>query len=112
MNWFKSQDPLLEILKDQNERLKNQTTWLERRVEALTAQILQMKRDGYNYTAPPQMPEKTDTLDERVMAAIRSRVREGSREEVELIEYASGLLIMGGEIEDVVDHILAGAQVE
>ena len=112
MNWFKSEHALLEILKDQNSRLKEQTAWLEKRVEALTDQVLSMKKDGYQWTPPVERPELTPLVDERIMAAIRSRAPEGSKLERELYEYANQQLILEYEIEDVVDQILAGAQVD
>ena len=111
MNWFKRENPLLEILKDQNSRLKAQTEWLEHRVESLTEQILSMKKENYSWTPPIERPN-IPLVDERIMAAIRSRAPEGSKLERELYDFANGQLVMEREVEDVVDMILAGAQVD
>lgn len=116
-SWFKpqssgSEHALLEILKDQNERLTKETEWLQRRVETLTTQILAMKKDGYQWTPPVEAQAQGQQMDERIMAAIRSRAKPGSTMERDLYDYAQGLLVMDGEVEDIVDHILAGAEVD
>jgi len=112
MDYFKRENPLLVILKDQNERLRAETQWLQRRVEMLTTQIVEMKKDGFQWTPPLTAVERGPQMDERIMAAIRSRAGEGSPLERELYEYAQSLLVMDGEIEDIVDQILAGAEVD
>jgi len=111
MGFFKSETALLELLKDQNERLKKETEWLQKRVETLTTQILTMKREGFQWTAPIERVEQGPQMDERILAAIRSRAKEGSTLERDLYEYAQSLLIMNGEVEDIVDQILEGAMV-
>lgn len=115
-NPFKIQnsDPenaLLEMLRDQNKRLTEDTAWKQKRIEELTLQILVMKREGFHWT-PPNEQEPGPLMDERIMVAIRSRSKEGSALEKSLYEHAQGLLIQEVEIEDVVDEILKGAQVE
>jgi len=112
MSFFKIENPLLELLKDQNERLKAETQWLQRRVETLTTQILAMKKEGFQWTPPIAALQQGPQIDERILAAIRSRAKEGSSLERELYEYAQSLLVMDGEVEDIVDQILAGAQVD
>lgn len=112
MGFFNRSDPLVEILKDQNERLKAETAWLHQRVETLTTQVLAMKREGFTWTPPAEPQQRGPQMDDRIMAAIRSRAKEGSTLERELYEYAQSLLILNGEVEDIVDQILAGARVD
>lgn len=101
----------LQILKTQNNRLEQQVDWLQRQVEKLTDQILAMKKEGFTWAPPAEVPRQ-NTMDDRIMAAINSRARPGTQLEQSLFEYASNALIMGGEVEDVVDGILAGKEIE
>jgi hypothetical protein len=101
----------LQILKSQNARLEQQVDWLQKRVEKLTDQCLTMKKEGFTW-APPNEAPRASGLDDRIMAAIASRAKPGTQLERDLFEYASSALIQDGEIEDIVDGILAGREVE
>ena len=115
-SWFKRessepQNALLEMLREQNKRLAADADWKQGRIEELTNQILTMKREGFTW-APPLSAPHVERVDERIMAAIRSKAKEGSQLEKDLYDYAQSQLIMDVEIEDVVDAILAGREVD
>ena len=92
--------------------LKADLAWKQARIEQLTRELLEMKREGFTWTPPQETRPREEVLDERVLAAIRSRAKEGSALESDLFTYAQSQLILGGEIEDVVDSILSGRQVD
>jgi Mg2+ and Co2+ transporter CorA len=102
---------LLEMMRDQNKRLAADVEWKQKRIEDLTNQILTMKREGFTWAPPLQSPH-VERVDERIMVAIRSKAKEGSQLEKDLYDYAQSQLIMDVEIEDVVDAILAGREVD
>ena len=110
IRWFKhqtseSEQALLEML-------KADLAWKQARIEQLTQQIVEMRREGFTWTPPQETPKRENDIDPRIMAAIRSRAKEGSSLEGDLFTYAESQLILGGEIEDVVDAILSGRQVD
>ncbi len=109
MSWFKRDDVVLELLKDQNTRLTAETAWLRERLREMTDQVFEMKREGFQYQ--PQAVRREEFLpqfDDRVLAAIRSRAGEGTALAHELGDFAKSLEITGVETEDIVDRILSG----
>jgi len=109
ISWFKIQksepeNPALQALRDEN-------AWLRGRVEALTNQMLTLKREGFTWNPQPDV-KREELMDDRVLAAIRSRAKEGSALESDLFAYAQAKLLMEAEVEDVVDEILAGREVD
>ena len=108
MKWFT--DPVVvELLRDSNKRLTQETEWLRTRVHELTDQVLEMKREGFQYTPIAKRQEELlPDIDERILVAIRSIAAEGSNMERELFDFAASRAIMGGETEDIVDQILSG----
>lgn len=116
MSFFKVQNSdseklSLQILKSQNARLEQQNDWLQKTVERLTDQILAMKKEGFAWTPPFEQPKRPQ-MDDRILAAIRARAKEGSPLEATLFEHAESRLTLNGEIEDIVDEILAGADID
>ncbi len=109
MSWFGTDTVLLTLVSDQNARLTEETAWLRDRVRELTNQVLEMKREGFQYQPlAVRREEFLPQFDERILAAIRSVTREGTPEEHELADFAKALEITGVETEDIVDRILSG----
>ncbi len=109
MSWFKGIDVLVELVRDQNKRLDEIDKWNRDRVRELTDQVLEMKREGFQYQ--PQAVRREEFLphfDDRILAAISSVAKDGSPEAHELGDFAKALEITGAEIEDIVDRILRG----
>jgi hypothetical protein len=78
----------------------------------LTQQIIELKRDGFARPTPHLAQQyEPPKMDDRIMAAIRSIAPEGSRLEGELVQYANAQLLLGNEIEDISDSILAGSSI-
>lgn len=84
---------------------------LEASTTDLTAKIVDMKRDGFDRPRTQSVAHATETVDDRIMAAIRCRAGEGSSLERELMQYADALLLADTEIEDVADMILSGTTI-
>ena len=109
MKWFTKEGIVVDLLRDSNKRLTQETEWLRTRVHELTDQVLEMKREGFQYTPIAKRQEELlPEIDERILVAIRSRAGEGTKMERELFEFAATRSIMGDETEDIVDLIHSG----
>jgi hypothetical protein len=101
-------DSVLEaVVEKQGARLDQHVTWLQRRVEQLTDQIVAMKRDGYTYTPSERYePMKEEPLPSVIQQAISRRA--GPDEEMVLEEWARSQLAAGWDQEVLADRILKG----
>ena len=108
MSWFNSY--LVDLLKDQNERLTKQNDWLQGRVETLTTQILEMKQQGFVHEPTVIREVDAPKLPDVVEHAIMQRARPGSTDYGDLAEYALVMMGNGVDQEHIADQILTGAE--
>jgi len=109
MSWFKRDDVVVDLLRSTMDRLDAIQKSDRDRIKELTNQVLEMKRDGFQYQPlVDRREEALPNMDERILAAIRSRAGEGTKLENELADFAQSLSITGVETEDIVDRILSG----
>lgn len=104
MSWFNG-SYLVDLLKDQNQRLTGQNEWLQSRVETLTTQILEMKQQGFVHEPTIINKPLEDDLPDVVASAISAA---GPRLEPELTEWARAMLRAGVDEEHVADNLLKG----
>jgi hypothetical protein len=109
MSWFNG-SYLVELLKDQNQRLTEQNVWLQTRVEVLTTQILEMKQQGFVHEPLAVQKPMTQGLPDVVEAAIMTKAKPGSALYGELVDYAQAIMHTGEvDQEHLADHIMKGA---
>jgi len=100
---------LVEMLRDQNQRLTSETAWLRGQVESLTAKVAEVKREGYTWAAEPTLArQESQDVPDVVQMALDKRMEPGSPEYAETLQWALRLLAAGMDQENVADQILKG----
>jgi hypothetical protein len=99
----------LEILRGQNEQLKQNNAFLQQTVDRLIGEVVRMKSKGFEW-----VPGPTDVVEEKVSlapvveAAIAQRFAPGAGGDVAV--WAQKMIDGGADPESVADQILKGAE--
>jgi len=109
MSWFGNND-LVRMIAEQNAALiKQDHEWLQRSIERLTKQILEMQKQGFVHEPTIVQERMTPDIPEVVATAIAAAARPGSALSGELTEWALAMLGNDVDPEHVADHLMRGS---
>jgi hypothetical protein len=90
----------------------SEVLWLRQRVEVLEAMVRDFKKGGFVYEPNVTYAQEDSGLDERIELAVTRMAVGDNRMAADMLDWAKAQLIMGVEVEDLVDKIHRGADVE
>jgi DNA-binding transcriptional regulator YbjK len=89
----------------------SEVLWLRSRVEVLEAQIRDFKKGGFVYEPSVTYAQEDSGVDERIELAVTHMASGDSRLAADMLDWAKAQLIVGVEVEDLVDKIHRGASI-
>ena len=110
--FFRDNDMIERLLNDLKETQDSQIESLRYQNKFLLEQMLQMKREGFQYTEPFTAPDRADDIPDEVLDAILQRAPEGTGLFTDLVDYARSELLRDHPPEKLATKILRGGDWE